>query len=644
MTHQTTAGEMTTIKRYPAEIIKFFQDNYPEYPQYSEQLLEFQQSLFDNAAPHTLLAIAHIGNQCSLEIACLEYVRRTYYPEQSIHMVLLGSGHLSLKLEAEFELLPPRLQQVLDDLNSIQWVDILGCQRLKFDDGKLLLDRYAHESTNDFIELCKLSATKIDGWQLSPDVNISEINAEFVQLMASSCQPYANIFLPNQTDKTLLQSRYLQFMTGNSINENSTSTHLQNADIESSIAIIGGGLASVNLALSLAERGKPIEFFCKDNSVAQGASGNKQGGLYPLLTPENDLLSQYFQQAFLFCRQRISSLHQQGFSIAHDFCGVVQSGHEERSTARLQKIVNGNDWPQQILQSISADKANEISGVSIDKDSLYYPLAGWVCPADFARAALNKASVLTEVNTHFNTQIVKLEQTPQGWILHSDNQSYGPYQKVINASGYGLTGFEQTRHLPASLFRGQVSHIPSNNELSKLKTVICAHGYLTPSHNQHHCLGASYIKGAENIHYSELEQQQNKQRMEESYPDREWVNSIDVSEQDARVGVRLVTRDHFPMLGLAPNFEAIQQLEAEQPFKRKQQVADYWQNMPLPVFNGLYILGALGSRGLCSGPLAAEALAAVLCNELPPVSPTLFEKVNPNRLWKRKLIKGRPLN
>ncbi len=49
------------------------------------------------------------------------------------------------------------------------------------------------------------------------------------------------------------------------------------------IAIIGGGIVSALTALALQRRGAVVTLYCADAQPAQGASGNRQGALYPLL-------------------------------------------------------------------------------------------------------------------------------------------------------------------------------------------------------------------------------------------------------------------------------------------------------------------------------------------------------------------------
>ncbi len=61
---------------------------------------------------------------------------------------------------------------------------------------------------------------------------------------------------------------------------------------------------------------------------------------------------------------------------------------------------------------------------------------------------------------------------------------------------------------------------------------------------------------------------------------------------------------------------------------------------PAPVYRVLFMLGALGSRGLCSAPLCAE-VAAQMSNEPIPLDAGTLAALNPNRLWVRKLLKGK---
>jgi len=100
--------------------------------------------------------------------------------------------------------------------------------------------------------------------------------------------------------------------------------------------------------------------------------------------------------------------------------------------------------------------------------------------------------------------------------------------------------------------------------------------------------------------------------------------------------VRCATRDHLPIVGNVADYDATLRDYAA--------LAENQDNaLSAPVYPGLFILAALGSRGLCSAPLAAELLASQMSDEPLPLDGETLAALNPNRLWVRKLLKGRPV-
>ncbi|SUQ56875.1 tRNA 5-methylaminomethyl-2-thiouridine biosynthesis bifunctional protein MnmC [Raoultella terrigena] len=88
------------------------------------------------------------------------------------------------------------------------------------------------------------------------------------------------------------------------------------------------------------------------------------------------------------------------------------------------------------------------------------------------------------------------------------------------------------------------------------------------------------------------------------------------------------------MVGNVPDYDAT--------LARYAQLAGQKEGAPsAPVHSNLYLLGALGSRGLCSAPLTAEILAAQMSGEPLPMDRETLAALNPNRLWVRKLLKGK---
>ena len=57
-------------------------------------------------------------------------------------------------------------------------------------------------------------------------------------------------------------------------------------------------------------------------------------------------------------------------------------------------------------------------------------------------------------------------------------------------------------------------------------------------------------------------------------------------------------------------------------------------------FPQLYLVNGLASRGLTSAPLLGELLASLITHEPLPISEDIWQILNPNRSWIRKLLKG----
>ena len=136
------------------------------------------------------------------------------------------------------------------------------------------------------------------------------------------------------------------------------------------------------------------------------------------------------------------------------------------------------------------------------------------------------------------------------------------------------------------------------------------------------------------MRYNDEDKKHNRQRLLNCLPEVEWSGEVDTSAGDARCGVRCATRDHMPIIGSVPRYDATLETYATL-------VENHDNAETAPVYQNLFMLAALGSRGLCSAPLAAEILAAQMSDEPIPTDAETLAALNPNRFWVRKLLKGK---
>ncbi|CZZ32099.1 bifunctional tRNA (5-methylaminomethyl-2-thiouridine)(34)-methyltransferase MnmD/FAD-dependent 5-carboxymethylaminomethyl-2-thiouridine(34) oxidoreductase MnmC [Enterobacter hormaechei] len=545
----------------------------------------------------------------------------------------------------------PELAHWAEQLQT-QWPPAIGgCHRLILDDGRVTLDLWLGDINDLTDKLDDSMNQKVDAWFLdgfAPAKNPDMWSPHLFSAMARLARPGATLATFTSAGfvrrglqeagftmrKTKGFGRKRDMLVG--VMEQDLAIPAQapwfarRASTSREVAIVGGGIASALLSLALLHRGWQVTLYCADEGPATGASGNRQGALYPLLSAHDPALFQFFPAAFTFARRLYDSLP---VAFDHDWCGVTQLGWDEKSQQKITQMLSLG-LPEDIAHAVTAQQVAETAGVDTGCGGIQYPLGGWLCPAELTSAAiaLGQSRGLT---VHYAHKVQSLSRTAH-WELRFADGKEAQHASVVLANGHHISQFTQTASLPVYPVGGQVSHIPTAPELSKLRQVLCYDGYLTPQNpsNGHHCIGASYHRGETDMQYREADQQQNRQRLVDSFPDASWAKEVDVSEGQARCGVRCATRDHLPMAGNVPDYDAT--LEVYQDLADSKETA-----VSAPVHPELFMLGGLGSRGLCSAPLLAEALAAQMSDEPVPLDRVTLAGLNPNRLWVRKLLKGK---
>lgn len=541
---------------------------------------------------------------------------------------------------------------------------LAGNQRVILENGNVILDLWLGDVNEQISQLNDNLNNKIDAWFLdgfAPSKNPHMWSEHLFATMAKLARQggtFATFTVAGFVKRGLQQAGFTlqkikgfgqkrEMLTG-VLAENHGHCSMpwskrQSADNPKDIAIIGGGLASLTAAYSLIKRGAKVTLYCQDEQVAQNASGNRQGAIYPLLTGENDPLERFFVSAFPFASRFYHQLTSLGMLFDGQWCGVSQLAYNEKVARKMAKIAE-TDWPTDFAVYKTRQQLSDICGVDVNHEGIHYPSGGWLCPAELCQS-LHHYLEKQGVQFHFNHDVIGLEQNDNLWKLQIATPEHKTLTRVhptvIIANGHKLRQYQQTVNLPINPVRGQVSHIPTNPTLQKLNTVLCFEGYLTPADNtgKQHCLGASYQRDHLDVDYSEEEQHANRQKLIDNLPDVSWPSDIDISQQQSRQGIRCVIRDHFPLLGNVPNYEA--HLAAYHDLQAK--MAKDHPIDDAPVYPNLFIFGALGSRGLSTAPLCAEILASQIFGQPLPLDDETLAELNPNRFWVRKLRLGRPV-
>ena len=409
------------------------------------------------------------------------------------------------------------------------------------------------------------------------------------------------------------------------------------------VSIIGGGIASACAALALTKQGIKVTLYCKDNSLAQGASSNAIGALYPLLHQRADDISLFYQQAFWRAKTVYNNVIEQGFTFPHSWCGLLEVSYKESLLKRQQKFSELATWSKNLIHGVDAKEASKLASIDLTYGGLFMPNAGWLSPQDAVKQIINAAKETGRLRVENNVLVTKIKQIQTGGINHSHQKNWqlitnkGDFDAnvVIVCGGAEALNLDWINQLPLTSVQGQVTSMKTNENISDLSTVICHKGYLTPRHDNIHCIGATFNKNSTRITAKPEEDQFNIDMLSTCLPaltaNINW-STKDVSKSKSRL--RCMTPDHMPMVGAMPD---IQKHIETYPHLAKDKNWKY--NQVAPVIDNLYVMMGFGARGLCSAPLAADILVADLCGTPYPVDNEMLFNLSPNRFVIRDIIK-----
>ena len=338
------------------------------------------------------------------------------------------------------------------------------------------------------------------------------------------------------------------------------------------VNIVGAGLAGTSLAYVLKSRGLEVVIYEASDSIAACASGNEVGLYNPRFSAQKDEVGAYYSDAFFAALDVF-----EGFGAAIDFnpCGALNLITDERKGVRYRKCVDSWGWGEDNLRIVSAEEASEIAGITIEHEAMYSSRSGSISPYklchEYARG----------VEVHLNNPISDVND------LDGD--------VTILACGMGALGFEEAKYLPLVPVRGQVSYIAQNEVSAHLKTALCYGGYIAPAAGGVHCLGATFDRQHAHSKCFEADDLANLKGLEDSVYSLELPCSI----RKSRAGVRVSSRDYFPVIG--------------------------------QLGRGVYISTAHGSHGILSTLYSANILSDMVLDEDISVYGKLVKLLSPAR-------------
>ena len=382
--------------------------------------------------------------------------------------------------------------------------------------------------------------------------------------------------------------------------------------------VIGGGIAGTASSRALASRGWQVTLIERHPALAQEASGNPLGVLYPRLAGQDMALSRLALHGYLHTTRLLQQLNLD----AHDYdaCGLLQLAFDAQELARCKAIAARNLLPE-LLRYVDADEASRLAGVALTHEGLYFPSAGWVNPP----ALCNVLADHENITVMPSVTALRLQRDGEQWQVWDEKRLLAQAPVVILASANDTVNFEQSMHLPLEPVRGQISMLPANADSRNLKMVVCTDGYVSPAVAEIHSVGATFSPNDISSDIRQSDHAANLAMLRRMSP--ELYKSLSQQPVSGRVALRCATPDYLPMAGPLLDSTA---LSANPPRYNADPAT-------LPWLAGLYVNTGHGSKGLINAPLCAEMIACAINGEPAPVDIILLAALDPNRFMLRKL-------
>jgi len=374
--------------------------------------------------------------------------------------------------------------------------------------------------------------------------------------------------------------------------------------------VVGAGLAGSAACAALCARGWQVTLVERHPAPAMEASGNLAGIFMPLLSRDDNIPTRLTRAAYLYALRAWRQLGGIGEAIEGQACGVLQLARDRGHAEVSRAIAAEGHYPPEFARWLERQEAEALLGLPAPDGGWHFPQGGWARPGSVCAAML--ASCGERLAPVFGAGTVSLERAGEEWqVRGADGKAVAQAPTVVLASGAGARTLAQTRALPLSALRGQVTHLDGAG-VPPLPLVLCREAYLTPAAGGIVCAGATYDLDAD-PQLRAASQEENLERLRALVSDPSAAAGAPLA---GRVGFRCVAPDRLPLVGRVPDFDAAGGTE---------------RLRDVPRHPGLHALLGYASRGLIWAPLAAELLAAQLEGEPLPLEMNLVDALDPAR-------------
>lgn len=380
--------------------------------------------------------------------------------------------------------------------------------------------------------------------------------------------------------------------------------------------VVGAGLAGAATAQALVRQGFEVTVLEREGAVAQGASGNRAGLFHGTLDPDDSPYARLHRTAALWAaaeyRQAIAA------GVPGQAQGLLRLAPRKAGRTDPQRLIERLRPPADYVQLLEAAEASARAGVPLAEACWHYPGGGWLAPAAWVQHVLGTRGIRCITGATVE-RLVREGGEGGEWLAMA-----GPHT-LARAPVVVLAAADEANRLLASLghapwplarTRGQVTEL--RGLASPLRLPLAGDGYAIPLPGVPGVpggllCGATRQGGDEDTTLRDADHAHNLERLHR-------LTGIEPGSATlhGRVGWRVHSDDRLPIAGAVPLATLPAGARAD-------------QARLVPREAGLFVVTALGARGITWAPLLGALVAAQAAGSPWPLEQDLADAIDPAR-------------
>lgn len=389
----------------------------------------------------------------------------------------------------------------------------------------------------------------------------------------------------------------------------------QTPSVTHDAVVIGAGIAGASVALALAQQGLTVTVFDRHALPAQETSGNPAGLFHGTVHAGDGSYARLYRAAALHAQQVYAQACAHG--VPGSPAGLLRLASPQDTLPAMQHLLQQLGLPADYVSAVAAGVASQLAGVPLQHPAWLYAGGGWIAPPAWVLHALDRPGI----GFVGGCAITGLQRHGAHWLLRDAQGRVVARTAIVVLANAAVAGSLLAplghRPWPLSHTRGQVTFWQGAD--TGLRLPVAGDGYAVP-------LGhGALLCGATRASVPATVQADTSPRLQDHLQNLERLQRLtgiaapsDAARLQGRTGWRLHADDQLPIAGALP-------LAAMPAGQRRDQAR------LLPREPGLFVLTALGSRGLTLAPLLGRLVAAQATGAPWPLEQDLADAVDPSR-------------